>query len=71
MAKISYIVLGGKMEIQFSKLEFVTTFTDIRTQKRWVKYDETGAVREDDPYDTVGVFGPTEKVIIDEVHSPG
>lgn len=52
------------MEIEFEKLEFGTTFKDTRFQKKWVKIDESGAVREDDPFDTIGSFDPKEIVIL-------
>lgn len=54
-----------KIEIEFGKLYNGATFIDPKTERKWVKFDEDGAVRESDPYDTVGYFGKEEIVIVE------
>ena len=54
-----------KIEIEFGKLYNGSTFFDPKTERKWVKFDESGAVRESDPYDTVGSFQEDEIVIVE------
>jgi hypothetical protein len=53
------------IKIEFEKLLMGATFYDKSTNRKWVKVDETGAVRENDPYDTIGAFEPNEIVIVE------
>jgi hypothetical protein len=52
------------MIIRFEQLYFACTFTDPATKLRFVKVDDTHAVLEDDPSDTLATFSPSEAVIV-------
>lgn len=54
-----------KVEIEFGKLYNGATFYDPKSERKWVKVDENGAVQESDSNDTVGYFAPNEIVIVE------
>ena len=53
------------IKIEFEKLLMGATFYDPQSEVRWVKFDETGAVREDANNDAIGEFEPYEIVIVE------